>query len=133
VARLQEFVEAFNSHDTDRALAFFADTATLRVNGRVFGSPAEIRAFLTEYGATTAATPLTQATMDFDKGLVLPDGVVMLGGHILGAPKGQIAGFTPTVVIARMAFGGVFQFDASNRFSAADVIVDWGALAPLRI
>jgi hypothetical protein len=128
---LRQFVAAFNEHDTDLALSYFADTATFRLNGRVLDGHAKIREFLTEYGASNAGTPLASATMSFAKGLVFPDGVVMIGGRILGAPTGQIAGFTPTSTIANMAFGGVFQVDATNRFSACDVIVDWGGLAPV--
>ena len=132
VALLEQFVAAFNKKDLDLAMSFFSDTATMRLNGRMFDTQAKIRAFLTEYGGTTTGAALTSATMAFDKGLVFPDGVAMVGGRIMGAPQGQLSGFTPTSTIAIMAFGGVFQIDATNRFGACDVILDWSALSPLR-
>src|SRR5688572_3540978 len=52
-AALKDFIEAFNRHDVDAALGFFAEGTTLTVNGSLVlrGGPA-IRDFLIEYGAS---------------------------------------------------------------------------------
>jgi ketosteroid isomerase-like protein len=131
-ALVAEFEDAFNAHDLERALAFFAESAVLTVNQRVFEGRDAIRSFLVEYGATTEGAALGFARMNSDISFFTGD-ALLVEGRISGRQDAEISGFAATGAYANINYALFFRFDETDRCTSCEGVLNWGALLPIPI
>jgi ketosteroid isomerase-like protein len=130
-AAVTEFVKAYNAHDTERALSFFAEGAVANINAArlVLQGRDAMRAFLIEYGAATAGSALSGAFMIKDNAHSTGDGYYF-SGRISYTGRQTLAGFAPTGLTIPIDFAFVCQFDGDNHCTSCNAILNWGALLP---
>jgi hypothetical protein len=128
-AKVDQFVQAFNDHDIDRALSFFADSATLFLNEEPLEGHDAIRDFLIDYGASAEGAALVQAHMLHEVSYFTGD-AILFDGVFHGERERELSGYPPSGIDIPIAFAFLCQFDEADRCSSCDAIVNWGALLP---
>jgi hypothetical protein len=128
-AKIAQFVEAFNDHDLDRALSFFADNATLIVNEEPVEGHDAIRDFLIEYGASDAGGALAGAHMLHEVSYFTGD-AILFDGMFHGTHERELSGYPATGFEFPIAFAFLCHFDEADRCISCDAILNWGALLP---
>jgi len=127
----QKFVDAYNSHDIERALSFFTRKAVLNING---GSLAlegqeEIGAFLAEYGPADEGAPVIVTHMVKDVSQFTGDGL-RFQGRIFYVSRQALSGFPRDGLTLSIAFAFLCRFDEEARCTSCTAIFDWGPLLP---
>lgn len=126
---VEQFVEAFNNHDLDGALSFFADDATLIVNEEPVEGHDAIRDFLNAYGASRDGAALVGAHMLHEVSYFTGD-AILFEGMFHGTHERELSGYPPTGLDYPIAFAFLCQFDEADRCVSCDAVMNWGALLP---
>jgi hypothetical protein len=132
VAAFDAFLKAFNDRDIERALSFFSDSATWKVNELVLDGHEAIRAVLVEYGASEEGAAIDSAWMA--KELVHPaEGAVLVEGRVTGKVLSSLSGFPPNGLKVPIAFAMFCWFDEDGRCASCESFMNWGSLLAVPI
>jgi hypothetical protein len=131
-AKIAQFVDAFNDHDLDRALSFFAADATLIVNEEPVQGHDAIRDFLIEYGASGEGAALDGAHMLHEVSYFTGD-AILFDGMFHGTHQRELSGYPATGFEFPIAFAFLCHFDDADRCISCDAILNWGALLPIPV